>query len=168
MFEIIKNTPIYAWILLALIIWKGVRASRLHRIPWKDLMIFPLIMAGWSFYATYSRYDSSAFIFWTASYCVGIALGPLFVRSLKMRVDKTTKFVELSGSWIPLMLMLLIFSLRYFLGAAYGMHPGLKGTAALLSVECFPAIVSGILAGRVLTLYRKFKRVYVNDNGSSF
>ncbi|MCB1110116.1 MAG: hypothetical protein KDK64_03985 [Chlamydiia bacterium] len=159
MFEIIKNTPIYAWILLGLIVWKGVRARRLHQIPWKDLIIFPIVMVGWSFYATYNRYEPAAFIYWTSSFILGVVLGPLFVRSLKMRIDKSARHVELSGSWIPLGLMLLIFSVRYFLGVMYGMHSSLKGTPELLSVECFAATLSGILAGRILALYRKSKRL---------
>ncbi len=155
--EIIRQTPIYAWILLALLIWKGLRATRLHRIAWKDFVIFPLIMIGWSFYMTYLRFDPEAYIFWIINFVIGILLAPLFIRSVKMRVDKVKKQVELSGSWIPLSLMVLIFSLRYFLGVMYGMHPDVKGSSSLLFVEGLAAVVSGILLGRVIFLYRRSK-----------
>lgn len=155
--EIIRQTPIYAWALLALLMWKGIRATRNHCIAWKDLVIFPIIMIGWSFYMTYLRFSPEAYVFWVGSFALGLFLGPLFIRTLKLRVDKINKKVELSGSYIPLILMTLIFALRYFLGVMYGIHPDAKGTPSLLVVECIAAVVSGTLLGRVVFLYRRSK-----------
>ena len=56
--KIISSTPLYAWLLLALLLWKGLRARKLHRISWKDTLIFPAIMVVWSFYSTYKNYEA--------------------------------------------------------------------------------------------------------------
>jgi len=155
--KIISSTPLYAWLLLALLLWKGLRARKLHRISWKDTLIFPAIMVVWSFYSTYNNYDVSAIIFWIVSFALGIGLGPLTLRNLRSVFDKKSKQIELSGSWIPLIILVSIFSLRYFLGVTYGMHPELRGTLSLLIVENLAAAISGIFLGRVLELWRRYK-----------
>ena len=129
--KIISSTPIYAWILLALLLWKGLRARKLHRISWKDTLIFPVVMVVWSFYSTYKNYDASSIIFWTVSFAVGFGLGPFTLRNLRSDFDKKSKQIELSGSWVLLILSISIFSLRYFLGVIYGIYPELHPASYL-------------------------------------
>ena len=158
MFQILSNTPIYAWILLALLVWKGLRARKIHIISWKDMLVFPLVMLGWSFYSAYQNYDVTSLLFWILSLAAGIAMGPLTMRGQSFRFDKEKKQVELSGSWVPLVLMLSIFAVRYYLGASYGMHPELKGALSLFTVECLAALIAGIFFGRFLGLWRRSKQ----------
>lgn len=79
------------------------------------------------------------------------------IRSIKMRVDKKRIRMELPGSWVPLLLMAIIFSIRYFLGVMYGMYPHLKGGQSLFVIECVAAMVSGTLTGRLLALFRFYR-----------
>ena len=79
------------------------------------------------------------------------------IRSIKMRVDKKRICMELSGSWVPLLLMAIIFSIRYFLGVMYGMYPHLKDGQSLFVIECVAAMVSGTLNGRLLALFRFYR-----------
>lgn len=161
--KIISSTPLYAWLLLALLLWKGLRARKLHRISWKDTLIFPAIMVVWSFYSTYKNYEASAIIFWVVSFAMGLGLGPFTLHNLRSVFDKKSKQIELSGSWVPLILSVSIFSLRYFLGVTYGMHPELRGTLSLLIVENLAAAISGIFLGRVLGLWRRYKSASHGD-----
>ena len=62
------------------------------------------------------NYDASSIIFWMMSFAMGLGLGPLTLRNLRSVFDKKSKQIELSGSWVPLILSVSIFSLRYFLG----------------------------------------------------
>lgn len=112
---------------------------------------------------TYRCFAPDAYIFWIINFTIGILLAPLFIRTVKMRVGKVKNQVKLLGAWVPLSLMVLIFSLRFFLGVMYGMHPDVKGPPSLLFVECLAAIVSEILLGRVLFLYRRSRSLEHKD-----
>lgn len=150
--EVISETPLYAWILLAYLLYGGWKSRKTYVIAWKPLCILPAVMFLWSFYVggIASHYGSLAIYLWPLSMAAGIWLGSLTARNLTLRFDKQQQLIEVSGSWTPMILSISIFALRYFLGAAYGMNPDLRGSAALFGVENLATVVSGMFTGRLV------------------
>lgn len=153
MIQIITHTPIYVWPLLAYLIWGGLKSRKTYSVSWKALLIMPLIMLIWSIYANISYGN---IYLWAICISIGIFLGSLTVRKLNLKFDRN--LIEIAGNWTPLILSMSIFSLRYFLGATYGMHPELKGTTNLLILENIATIISGMFTGRVIGYWRRFKQ----------
>lgn len=158
MLEIISGTPSYVWPLLALLLWGGWKSRNPHVISWKSLLIMPSAMFFWSFFAISTSYGNLSICLWAVSIVLGTWLGSLTTRKLPLQFDKQKHLIEIGGSWTPLILSVLIFSLRYFLGAAYGLYPDLKGDAALIAVENLATLVSGMFAGRLLGYWQRSKQ----------
>jgi hypothetical protein len=155
--KIISNTPVYVWVLLAYLMWGGLRARKTYMISWKALLAMPLIMLSWSLYANVKNYPPLSLCLWGVSITLGIWLGTLTVRHLGMRFDKQKQLIEIAGNWTPLILSISIFALRYFLGTTYGLHPELRGNGLLLGIENIATIVSGMFSGRLLGYWKKYK-----------
>ena len=157
MMQIISHTPIYAWILFGVLLWKGWKARKTRITPWKALLIMPAVMSTWSIYSIWIHYEPIAICLWAVSIALGVKLGWLTMRKLHLRFDKEQKLVEASGSWTPMLLSVSIFSLRYFLGVTYGLHPELAGNAVLLGVEALATVVSGMFTGRLMGCWERSK-----------
>ncbi len=155
--EIISNTPIFVWPLLAYLFWGGWKARKTYIVPWIPLLIMPVVMCIWSIYSILARYGVLSIGYWMVSITLGIYLGSLTVRKLGLKFDKKRKLIEISGNWTPLILSMSIFSLRYFLGAIYGLHPELARVPALLIVENIATIVSGMFMGRLVGYWQRYK-----------
>lgn len=157
MIQIISNTPIYVWLLLVYLIRGGWKSRRDYTVAWKDLLVTPAIMFFWSIYSTVTRYEGSTICLWVVSLSLGIWVGLLTVRRLRLSFDKQKNLIEIAGNWTPMILSLTIFSLRYFLGAVYGLHPVLVGSYKMLAIECMATIVSGMFTGRLIGYYLRSK-----------
>ena len=155
MVQIISHTPVYVWLLLAYLVRNGWKAREDYVISWKSLLIMPAVMFVWSMYSTVIRHGSITMIVWALSLTIGIWLGALTVRKLKLRFDKQRNLIAIAGNWTPMILSMTIFSLRYFLGVMYGMHPDLTGSHSTLAIECVATIISGMFTGRLLGYYQK-------------
>jgi hypothetical protein len=97
--QILYHTPIYIWLLLAVLLLGGYRAAKTSIVSWKALCIMPTIMLGWSAYAMWKRYQGEHLLFWITSLIIGIAIGFLIVRKLRLRFDKRRGLIEIAGSW---------------------------------------------------------------------
>ncbi|MBS1988480.1 hypothetical protein JST56_05835 [Candidatus Dependentiae bacterium] len=75
-----------------------------------------------------------------------------------MRFDKLKKQVELPGSWITLILLMLLFSIKYFLGVTNALVPELAGSWILLVPEFAAIIIAGVLVGRVVSCWQKYQK----------
>lgn len=156
--QIITHTPLYVWFLLAYLIWGGWKARKTSIVPWKALLIMPLLLFAFSVYINISRYGHLSSICLSAlSMSLGIWLGSLTLRKTNLRFDKRHHLIEIEGSYSPLLLSISIFALRYFLGAAYGLHPDLAANNSLLLVECLATVVSGMFTGRLIGYWQRYK-----------
>lgn len=157
MIKIIYNTPVYVWPLLALLIWGGWKSRKTYIIAWKDLLIMPLVMFFWAISSMLQRYDAFPIYFWMSSMLIGIWLGAITVRRLHLQFDKRKKLIQIEGSWMPMILSLSIFSLRYVLGIAYAMRPDLSNMIIFNILENIAVIVSGMFLGRIIGYWKKYK-----------
>ena len=158
MMQMISHSPFYVWPLFCLLLWGGWQSRKIYVISWKSLFIMPVIMFIWSIYATIARYGNISICWWAISIAIGIWLGSLTVRKLQLRFDKQSSLIEVAGSWIPMILSLSIFCLRYFLGVAYGLHLDLvKNPALLFILDNVATIISGMFMGRLVGYWQQSK-----------
>lgn len=150
MLQIISHTPLYVWPLLGYLFWIGWRSKKTRTAPFGPLMILPVAISLWSMLPIVIRHESIELICWMVSESIGIGLGFLTVRTLNLRFDKEKNLIEIAGNWTPLILLMSIFALRYFLGASYGLHPELRGNLTFLGLESLANILSGMFTGRLL------------------
>lgn len=156
-FIILSHTPVWVWGLLTALIALGLSQTRQRRLaPWRLLML-PLVLFGlglWSMAPGFMALPLSALV-WLLALGTGASLlaGRPAQASTEWRpVDQR---LRLPGSWLPLSLILGIFSLRYAANVGMAMNPGWRSAPELLlSLALLYGGISGLFLGRALALLK--------------
>lgn len=162
--DIITKAPVWAWPLFAYLIFVGIKASKTQVFPLgilKKLMIIPAVFFIWALYSILMHRELSEIIPLMAGVMLGSCIGYLLVRRQALRFDTTNQTIEIPGSWMTLILALSIFSLKFSLGAISSIHPELKGTWILFSIEWLAALISGIFVGRGINYWHRYKSTMI-------
>jgi len=148
---ILTSTPIWAWAVLALLVWLGLVASRSRTVGLPRLLATPLIFIAWglvSLATSKAALGPAATAWLLAAFCGG-ALG-LIERSDRLRFEPGRALVHVPGSRFPLIRNLAIFFAKYAIAVAMAMQPGWRD-----SLPFWDAAISGASAGYfILTLVR--------------
>jgi hypothetical protein len=152
---ILSHTPVWVWILLAVLVKLGVSQSRPHDVSLTRVTILPLVMLALSASGVLSAfgYFPMALGGWAAG--VGAALifarQAIAVRGASWSVE--TKTLHLPGNWVPLVLMLGIFATKFFAGVSLAMNPALATHAVFAGLCSFAyGAFSGLFLARSLSL----------------
>ena len=150
MLQIITKIPVFVWPLFAVLLLSGLRARKNNCVPLVVLLLIPSLFFGWSLFSFFGKYATNplAILFWFLCLGMGVFIGFSHMQSLKLQFDKKKKKVEMSGSWIPLMLSMSIFTSKFSIGMMNSMMPHLNGSFLFLGLELFSTIILGIFAGR--------------------
>jgi len=159
MIDLDSYTPIYVSFILTMLLWKGLKAKDAFSIRWKDLTIIPIALICWTVYSIIRDYELVFILPWLMSASLGIGLGLLVSHRRSALFDKRKKIVEFPGSWVPMILLLFIFSLRIIIGVTWGEHPDLKGNLKLFVVENLETILSAMFLVKLLGSRKHLKHV---------
>jgi hypothetical protein len=122
--QILLYTPRWVFGLLAGLIVLGLLQVRTRQVPIQAVFIMPVAMTMMSLIGTLMDLGFTAV---TISCWL---LGAVSVTLLLVKIssnssvayDHTTRKLRLQGSWIPLLVILIIFCTRYALGMSFGMN----------------------------------------------
>ena len=154
---ILKNTPIWVWIVLALLLWLGVQGLKPRAVALPRIFITPAVFITWGLVALALRSSPPILLDWALTAACGIGLALATVRLEGLRVDHERSLVHLPGSILPFVRNLVIFGAKYVLAVAIAIHPEQRGTLVFWDVG-----ISGLSAGyfvgwlvRFLLAYRR-------------
>lgn len=155
--DILRHTPFWVFLVLALLVFLGARRIRPGRIPVRRLYVLPLVMTVFSLVGTVQAFGAGVATIgiWVVAFAALLALG----RSLPARSDvqyaPASRSVELPGSWLPLVLMITIFFFRYAVAVALAMHPALHADPTFgTAVSGLYGLFAGSFAARALMTWR--------------
>lgn len=157
---IAMNTPGWVWGLLAGLVVLGLTQVRDRRAGLPRTVVMPLAMGGFSLWGVVSGFAGSSLLpgvlaVWAAA--AALAVAALLRRPMPtgVRYDAVHREFVLPGSWVPLGLILGIFSIKYAVGVTLALQPTLHADAAFsLTVAALSGLFSGIFAGRTARLLR--------------
>ena len=158
--ETVSRTPLWVWVLLAFLLFIGIRALKPATVSFARLAILPIVFLAWGlsgFFTSYGVQLLGAGV-WIAAVVIGVGLGLLAARSIEIHADKTRRLIRLPGGTLTLALILIIFATKYTLGVLASMRPTI--TAELLYMATDVGVsgwLTGIFAGRLLGLWRKYQ-----------
>ena len=155
--NILSHTPVWVWGLLAALIALGIAQTRQRRMaPWRLLML-PLVLLGlglWSMAPGFIAQPLSA-AFWLVALGAGVALlarRPAPAGAQWLPVEQR---LLLPGSWMPLLLILTIFLLRYAANVGMAFNPGWRSAPeVLLPLALAYGGFSGLFLGHALGLLK--------------
>jgi hypothetical protein len=155
---ILRGTPAWVWGLLAALLALGFSQVRDRTASLARVSFMPLAMGVFSAWGTLSALGSSPLLaqaigLWLAAAAVAIALvAPGRARASS---DPATRGYSLPGSFVPLLLIVGIFLVKYVVGVELAMAPRLvQDTQYALTVAGLYGAFSGIFVGRAIRLWR--------------
>jgi hypothetical protein len=154
---IIHGTPIWVWVLLAVLLSRGFKALNSKTISLSSLAIVPLIFAGWGIAHLVSDPLAgwSAAIAWIFGSLAGVAGGVLIASRSRFIVDPMASTVMLPGSAVPLVLIIAIFATKFWLGFEMATVTDASSLGIYVLIDAAASgIVAGVFGGRFITYWR--------------
>jgi hypothetical protein len=155
--EIVRFTPSWVWGLLAALLLLGLWQTRPRTVARAQLLALPLALLAlglWSMRAGFVV-QPSALVLWLVALGALLALGQRLPRPPGARWQSDTARLQLPGSWLPMAMIVGIFTLRYAISVAQALHPAWRSAPeVLLPVAALYGAMAGLLLGRALGLLR--------------
>ncbi|MDR5857273.1 hypothetical protein P9239_00440 [Caballeronia sp. LZ062] len=150
---ILAGTPAWVWVLLAVLVSRGLKAMKGGTAPLSKLAVVPAIFAAWGllhiFTGPEAGWEPAAT--WLVGGLFGVGIGAMLAKKSAMTVDRVRRTVSVPGSVVPMLLILATFASKFFIGfelattASVGVDFVLVALSALIS-----GVIAGIFAGRFL------------------
>lgn len=158
MIELIKGTPTWVWLLLIFLIYMGSKSLFDRTIEVKKLLIMPIVFLVMT--ASHIKDPLSYGIF----LALGAIVGFLTCFKYKIRVDREHRLLRISGSPLPLILIILVFVKNYFYGYEHALHPEMFKNIIFLAISYIVSgVFSGIFIGRAGTHFFRYLRLPSED-----
>lgn len=142
---ILANTPPWVWLVLALVLWVGVRALRPSRTGLAGMLATPAVFIGIAVAHLASAQDLARVLpVWLAAAVLGAVIGTAWAVRRPVRVDRTTGIIETPGTAFWLVVGLLLFGCRYAIGVRLGLQPALRSDPFWIAA---PFAVAGLGTG---------------------
>lgn len=165
--EILKYTPKWVFGLLIFLIVLGVKQSNDRAV--KKLMILPLPlgMVFLSFFGAYSSFGLAPMpigLWFIALVGISYAVAEYFpVKGVSFDSAKESFFIP--GSWLPLILMMVIFFTKYVVGILNALQPSIiVSTGFVIGCSLVYGIFSGLFAVRAISMWRVIRLDPVVEN----
>jgi hypothetical protein len=160
---ILRHTPLWVWVLLAVLVAFGVQGLRPRVVAVWRLLVVPAVFIAWGLASLAQRVTVAPplIVDWGIAAIVGVAIGWFAGRLGIVRIDRPARRVELSGSALPLIRNLAIFLAKYGLTAAAAIAP-----ARAASLAHWDIAVSGLSAGFFAAWLARFALRYRGDAGA--
>jgi hypothetical protein len=122
--QVIKGTPVYVWILLAYLVSKGLNATKVKPLMLKKMLIMPAIFMVWGLDKMFTRFTNPglAFCIYLLIAGIGTGVGFLLYNGIRKIFYQNGTYYR-SGSYLPLLIMLTNFSIKYVLNVLVVVNP---------------------------------------------
>ncbi|MDB5978016.1 MAG: hypothetical protein JWR07_4776 [Nevskia sp.] len=154
--EIVRHTPSWVWLLLAALLWRGYGMTRPQQVTQLRVAMLPALFTALSFGGVLSTFGAQpgALLCWAS----GLVLSAYEVQ--RHGAPKGAAYLAqsrsyaLPGSWVPLLLIVLIFVVKYGVGIQLALHGELRQVEPfVLAVSTAYGALSGVFLGRALRLW---------------
>ncbi|MET4579715.1 DUF6622 family protein [Ottowia thiooxydans] len=161
---IIGHTPAWVGGLLAGLAWLGYSASRPRDVHIWRLALMPVAMGGLALWGVHSAFGAGGRLaevlaVWAACYAGVIAASWNMKAPQGTTYRAATRSFHMPGSWIPLVLIMMVFLMKYVIGVQLSMEPALARHAGFeFTVAALYGALSGMFAARSLRVLRLANR----------
>jgi len=159
-FQIVANTPLWVWPLMAFVLWLGLQGLRPRVVPWWRLAILPAVGLATSLAGiAQSAHPTWAAAGWALALLAFLPLGWAFGQGRPVRLRPEDGKLEIAGGWFALGFGVAIFAVRYAMGVLFGVLPALRAEPLWICVSgAVGGMVAGIGIGWLANLLRRARR----------
>ena len=164
--HIFSHTPLYVWAILGFLVYRGVLASRAREVTLRKLCIIPLVMLALSLSGVYGSFGlaGSAPFAWGAGALAGAALAWALADTRKIVAIPQRSSVQRPGSWLPLILMMSIFCMKYAVAVTLAIAPAYAHATGFSVPVCLAyGGFSGIFLGGLLRTVAVYRQAHMTS-----
>jgi len=155
--SILQHTPVWVWGLFTAVIALGLSQTRDREVTLLRITILPLVLIALSMSGVLSAFGHAPLPLggWASGVGAALVFGRQVVAVRGARWLAESGRLHVPGSWLPLVLIVGLFCIKYVAGASLAMHPALA-TDATFAGLCSLAYgsFSGLFLARTLSLRR--------------
>jgi len=144
---IVRHTPLYVWVVLALLLFLGLRRLKPRRTHLALAALAPAGFFVWSVATAgllfFGGDKGAAIVAWPLAFLGGALSGP--IRTVPRPTHVHGWIFQYAATRLPLTLYMLLWSTRYGLGIWAGFVPAMAGTLGVAGLA-----LSAFTAGRTL------------------
>ncbi|AIF53155.1 DUF6622 family protein [Pelosinus sp. UFO1] len=142
------HTPWWVYLLLIYLIAVGIKSSKVRIIPFWKVFVLPTIFLFISIQTLMTiKIEYVSIASWIVGMLVGSLLGWWQVKRLDIKIDKKRSLIQIPGSWDTLLVMLIVFIAKYYVGYEQATNPVL---VAQLKFKVSMLVLSGVCTGLFL------------------
>lgn len=157
---ILRDTPAGVWLLLVFLLGLGFVSARPRAVAPAQAVILPLAMGALALWGTVSAFAASGrlaglLLLWLLCAAAVLRIGWHWRAPRGTRFDPSRQRLLLPGSWMPMILILAVFLMKYGIGVQLAMAPQLAqhGGFAIVVTALYAAL-SGLFAARTRAVLR--------------
>ncbi|WP_246432490.1 MULTISPECIES: DUF6622 family protein [Xenorhabdus] len=154
---VIKNTPVWVWVLLVFLVFRGIKALDDREMHPSRLFLLPILFFIWAVYSVLHEtvFQVSALLALIVGILAGIAIGwKLWNSQPRLRQKPESDLIIRQGTPLTLILILIIFCVKFILSAMIAIHPLLMHSLSFNLLFGFVGGLSdGIFWGGMLNLF---------------
>lgn len=169
MLEILQKTPLWVYLLFIVLLIFGIKQTKDRTAPRTALLLLP---AGMMAYCLFDMIYTIGFYghrltLWSTGTVIAWLFSIAFLAPKGLKYNLTTRKFFVPGSWVPLIIMMGIFSVKYVQGAITALSPEITKTYLFASIFSFlNGVFFGIFAVRIYT-YLKIKAANTLNPGNT-
>lgn len=163
MSEIFKQfmiqTPVWVWVLLAYLIFRGVKARRPARTSLLKLAIIPAIFTAWGLADLARLYGlkPETVGLWLTSIVLGAVIGWRLLAHADIRADRAAGIINRPADHTLLPLLLVTFAVKYTFGVIAATSPDLLLHTGFRVADL---LLSGAFTGIFIGKFARYARAY--------
>lgn len=154
--EVVKRTPFYVWIILVLLIMRGLNASRDNELSLPRMLIFPTVFIVWALEEVVAHFGfpGMSILVYAVFAVVGAPAGYVLYSHFRHFYQKD-RVIYRTGTYMPMFVMMANFIVKYALNIAMSINPGVYGSMGFnLFYSLMCGFMVGLSLGGILQAYR--------------
>ncbi|BES84479.1 hypothetical protein PEC302107_22160 [Pectobacterium araliae] len=158
---ILRHTPYWVWAILGYLIYAGVKASQPRQQSLARVFVVPTVFMVWGISAIFHTLmlplaAAGGFLLMLV---IGLSIGWMWGKTSGTYLSESRSF-QRTGSWWPLVLMLLTFCSRFYFSVQLARFPALAhDTVFCLMSGAASGITAGIFSGVSLHLLNQMRKI---------
>lgn len=156
-YQVLVHTPLWVWVLLAYLVWQGIKAMQPRTTPIWRALIVPIVFIVWGVSRIGLGHQDSSWplVAWIAA---AVALSPVGVLTPRpFDVDHATGQIIRQGSVFALIRNLVVFVLQYSVGVISAIDAGDRALAIVVG-RAISGATAGYFLGSTIALLIAYRR----------
>lgn len=154
--EVIRRTPFYVWVIMVLLIMRGLNASRDNVLSFPKMLIFPAVFILWGLEKVVESFafPGLSILAYAGLGCVGAPAGYVLYCRFRSFYQKDG-LIYRTGTYMPMAVMMSNFLVKYGFNVAMSIDPGVyKSLSFNLCYSMVGGFLVGLSIGGILQAYR--------------